>query len=80
MLACIKFDRCDLTSQAPDRFAEFGLEHAYATSHATPASCGFGEVLRPGPASCLGAFEGWQDYVFLDAQDRVLVAFRAWVD
>ena len=79
-LPCASFDRWDLSSPPPDRFAELGLADARGDSGVSPASCVFGEVLRPGPASSLGAFGFWQDYVFLDSHDRVLVAFRRWVD
>ena len=77
---CAGFERWNLSMPVPDRFAELGLAKAKEASGAKPASCVFGEVLRLGPTSSLGAFGMWQDYVFLDSRDRVLVAFRRWVD
>lgn len=79
-LPCVGFDRWDLSSPAPDRFAELGLAEARGGDGMTPTSCMSAEVPRRGPASSLGAFGLWQDYVFLDSRDRVLIAFRRWVD
>jgi hypothetical protein len=44
------------------------------------ALCKHGAVPRLTPGSSLGAIGIFEDYVFLNSQGRVLVAFRRFVD
>lgn len=78
------FQRWLLTQPAPDSFAEHAL--AGARTHSTDVvSCRWGLVARPtlGPsfgglaAAATGSFV---DYVFLDADERVVVGYRRFFD
>lgn len=73
------FARWDLSDQAPDWFAQLAL--GTVQRRRLPAvACVYGFVPRWGSASLFGPAGAWCDYVFLDAEDRIVVAFRRFVD
>jgi hypothetical protein len=75
------FQSWAVTEPAPDGFAERALRHARAR-HEGVTRCTFGWVPRPtlGHSTGMVFFGAFGDFVFLDAEDRVLVTFRRWVD
>lgn len=68
-----------LTEPAPDGFAVLALDRA-RSQHDDVARCKYGAVPRLTLGSSLGAMGVYEDYVFLDSQGRVLVAFRRFID
>jgi hypothetical protein len=66
-------------SPSPDRFSARALERALELGY-RPSSCRLGAVARTSPGRSLGAIGILHDYVCLDGQDRILVAFRRFVD
>lgn len=73
------FEHWDLSAPAPDGFAEHALAHVRRNGRPV-AACVFGFVPRWGWGSSIGAFGIWCDYVFLDAERRIVVAFRRFFD
>ena len=63
----------------PDGFAAFALERA-RSQHDGVVFCRYGWVPRLTRGSSLGAAGIFIDYVFLDSEERVLVAFRRFID
>lgn len=74
------FTRWNLTEPAPDGFAARALEEARRRHGDVVTACEYGAVLRTSLGSSFGAFGLFVDYVFLDADERVLVAYRCWLD
>ena len=66
-------------SPSPDRFSERALERAVELGY-RPSSCRLGAVARTSLGTSFGAIGIFHDYVFLDGHDRILVAFRRFVD
>lgn len=64
---------------SPDWFSARALERALELGH-RPSSCRLGAVARTSLGTSFGAVGICHDYVFLDGQDRILVAFRRFVD
>ena len=64
---------------ADDGFASLALDRA-RSQHDDVALCKCGGVPRLTLGSSLGAVGIYEDYVFLDSQGRVLVAFRRFID
>ena len=75
-----EFDSWDVNNPAPDRFAAIALQHTRSITDHQVKTCISGLVLRTSYLSTFGAFGLWQDYVFLDSDDQVVVAYRRWVD
>ena len=73
------FANWTLTEPAPDPFAALALARA-GSQHGNVVRCRYGEVPRLTRGSSLGAMGIFTDYVFLDGEDRVLVAFRCFID
>ena len=66
-------------SPSPDRCSARALERALELGY-RPSYCRLGAVARTSPGTSLGATGIFHDYVFHDGQDRILVAFRRFVD
>ena len=73
------FERWDLDAAPPSQFADFLLARV-RTSHNAAVACWYGEIPRLTAGSSVGAFGIWADYVFVDDDRRVLVAWRQFVD
>jgi hypothetical protein len=69
------FERWLLGSPAPDGFAEEALARARTQSNHL-RTCWWGFVARQTIGFSLGALGSFVDYVFLDSDDRVVVAYR----
>lgn len=68
-----------VSDPAPGAFAALALDRARA-QHDDVALCKYGGVPRLTLGSSLGAIGIYEDYVFLDSQGCVLVAFRRFLD
>ncbi|MBZ0153265.1 MAG: hypothetical protein K8J09_17205 [Planctomycetes bacterium] len=64
---------------APGGFAALALDRARA-QHDDVSLCKYGDVPRLTLGSSLGAIGICEDYIFLDSQGCVLVAFRRFID
>lgn len=73
------FKLWQLAPPAPDGFAELALARA-RTQKFDLRSCWWGHVARLTLGSSFGAMGIWVDYVFLDSGDRVVVAYRRFLD
>lgn len=73
------FKLWQLGAPAPDGFAEFALARA-RTQNADLRSCWWGFVARTTLGTSLGSMGSFVDYVFLDTDDRVIVAYRRFFD
>ena len=73
------FSVWDLTSPAPGGFAELALAQA-RTHSGDLRSCRWGWVARQTHGSSFGAMGIFVDYVFLDSEERVVIAFRRFLD
>jgi hypothetical protein len=74
-----EFTCWQLDDPAPDLFAKLSLAHARARS-SDLRSCWWGRVPRITLGSSFGAMGLYVDYVFLDSADRVVVAYRRFLD
>lgn len=73
------FELWQLAAPAPDGFAELALAHARAQSDDL-RGCWLGFVARETLGSSFGAVGAFRDYVFVDSHDRVVVAYRRFID
>lgn len=75
-----KFDRWGVADPAPDGFAERALRHCRLTPPAAAVACWYGWVPRAGWGSSAGAVGMYMDYVFVDEHERVVRAYRRFLD
>jgi hypothetical protein len=73
------FKLWSVVAPAPDGFAELALARARAQG-ADLSSCWWGCVARLTLGSSFGAVGSFVDYVLLDSDDRVVVAYRRYFD
>lgn len=69
-----------LEGSVPDAYAAAAARDVERVTGVAPRLCHLYHVLRPGAGSSLGAFGMWGDYVFFDADGRVLGARRRFLD
>ncbi len=74
------WERWSLSEPAPSGFAELALAAARVKLPQAPSHCWHGLVDRFAGASIPGGIGCWCDIVFVDADDRVLVAYRCFID
>lgn len=73
------FKLWEFASPAPDGFSDLALARARRQS-ADVRSCWWGFVARQGLGGSFGFVGSFVDYVFLDSDDRVIVAYRRFFD
>ncbi|MBL8754629.1 MAG: hypothetical protein JNK15_15100 [Planctomycetes bacterium] len=75
-----RWTRWAVAEPAPDAFALQALVDVRGRSPVAPVDCWHGDVPRWGSFTSLGPCGIWHDYVFVDADGRVLAAYRAFLD